>query len=386
MRTASLNSVELFAGAGGLALGIERARFQHLAVLEKAQIACNTLSKNTSWPIVCCDVATFDYAKIEDKVDLVAGGPPCQPFSVAGKHLANLDPRDMFPEAVRAVRELRPRAFLFENVKGLLRTSFSNYLDYILLQLRHPDVLLRPKEDWTKHRTRLQRHETGGGKVGLNYNVVSQVLNAADYGTSQRRERFFIVGLRSDLGIEWSFPPPTHALDSLLWSQWKSGDYWRHHDIAAPLHYQIPPNLVLRGRQLDGPPLAKPWRTIRDAISDLPDPQQSLQAHIPGHAFVDGAKIYKGHTGSPLDLPAKTLKAGVHGVPGGENMLLHPNGNVRYFTIRECARLQGFPDSHIFPESWGATMRQLGNAVPVDLAYQIGRSLASALSKSKTVR
>lgn len=95
---------------------------------------------------------------------------------------------------------------------------------------------------------------------------------------------------------------------------------------------------------------------------------------------MEGARIYKGHTGSPLDEPAKTLKAGDHGVPGGENMVAFPDGSVRYFTIRESARLQSFPDSYVFPGSWTESMRQLGNAVPVKLAHMLGQSIGKALS------
>src|SRR5690606_17264971 len=100
---------------------------------------------------------------------------------------------------------------------------------------------------------------------------------------------------------------------------------------------------------------------------------------IPNHRFQVGARTYVGHTGSPLDEPAKTLKAGVHGVPGGENMLRRPDGTVRYFTVRESARLQTFPDDYVFHGSWTETMRQLGNAVPVDLAETIARSVRQHL-------
>ncbi|MGA3304360.1 MAG: DNA cytosine methyltransferase, partial [Methylovirgula sp.] len=97
------------------------------------------------------------------------------------------------------------------------------------------------------------------------------------------------------------------------------------------------------------------------------------------HRFQDGARSYPGHTGSPLDEPAKALKAGVHGVPGGENMLRKPDGSVRYFTVRESARLQTFPDGYEFMGSWSETMRQLGNAVPVELARLVGEDVARYL-------
>jgi len=102
---------------------------------------------------------------------------------------------------------------------------------------------------------------------------------------------------------------------------------------------------------------------------------------LSNHAFQPGARVYPGHTGSPLDEPAKALKAGDHGVPGGENMLVYPDGTVRYFTVREAARLQGISDEFEFPRSWTESMRQLGNAVPVPLAEIMGRAMLGLLNK-----
>src|SRR5690606_3837370 len=125
--------------------------FQHDAVLEWNHNACDTLRRNqqagvahvSSWDIVEGDVHDYDFRKHAGSVHVVAGGPPCQPFSLGGKHLGQDDKRNMFPEAVRAVREIAPKAFIFENVKGLLRQNFSNYYNYILHQLRFPEVLPR---------------------------------------------------------------------------------------------------------------------------------------------------------------------------------------------------------------------------------------------------
>ena len=132
-------------------------------------------------------------------------------------------------------------------------------------------------------------------------------------------------------------------------------------------------------------PAPRPWKTVRDAIADLPKAQPKRSADEPGltHFAIHGARRYAGHTGSPLDDTAKTLKAGVHGVPGGENMLALPDGSVRYFTIRESARLQTFPDAFVFPNSWTESMRQIGNAVPVHLAEVIGRSVAQTLRAAR---
>ena len=127
-------------------------------------------------------------------------------------------------------------------------------------------------------------------------------------------------------------------------------------------------------------PTTNAWRTVRDAIGDLPAPAKA-RARIANHCFQPGARAYPGHTGSQFDEPAKALKAGDHGVPGGENMLAHPDGMVRYFSVREAARLQGFPDAFIFPAavSWTESMRQLGNAVPTPLATVFGTAIARAL-------
>ena len=289
----------------------------------------------------------------------------------------------MFTEAVRAVRTLEPRAFVFENVKGLTRTTFASYLEYIRLQLRHPDLTAKPKEPWLKHLARLEDHETSGSREGLHYNVVMRVLNAADYGVPQRRERIFIVGFRSDLTFDWHFPSETHSQDALLWSQWRSGEYW---DLNRVAKKDRPDGG--RGKsqalRLDSPPDKDAWVTVREAVSDLPDPEKQPRKAkaYHDHRFVPGARSYPGHTGSPLDEPAKTLKAGVHGVPGGENMLRRPDSSVRYFTVRESARLQTFPDDMVFHGSWTETMRQLGNAVPSDLAHAVLASVRDRLTQT----
>ena len=122
-----------------------------------------------------------------------------------------------------------------------------------------------------------------------------------------------------------------------------------------------------------------PWRTVRDAICDLPDPRASARGTILNHVAIPGARAYPGHSGSPLDAPSKTLKAGDHGVPGGENTVRLSPRDVRYLTLREAARLQTFPDDYYFPGSWTESMRQLGNAVPVELGRQVARSVHDCL-------
>ena len=324
----------------------------------------------------------FDYGALAGDVMVVSGGPPCQPFSMGGKHRGYLDQRDMFPEAVRAVRELRPKAFIFENVKGLKRETFATYFEYIRLQLMYPGLGRRASEMWREHCRRLEKHHTAS-HGGAEYNVVAEVLNAANYGVPQRRERVFIVGFRADLGVGWSFPRATHSAEGLLSSKWISGDYWERHKVAKKIRPVPEGRLAARVERLKSSELFAegrvPWLTVRDAISDLPDPEKCPNNDVANHRHNPGARSYKGHTGSRLDEPAKTLKAGDHGVPGGENMLARADGSVRYFTVREAARLQTFPDDYIFRGAWTEAMRQLGNAVPVRLAEVIARSVANSL-------
>ncbi len=389
-----MRSVELFTGAGGLALAIEKAGFHHDTVVERDKDCCATLRENQArgfdlldgWRLFPGDVRHFDYSGIAPGVDLLAGGPPCQPFSIGGKHKAHKDRRDMFPEVVRAVRELRPRAILVENVKGLTRKTFANYFNYIVLQLSHPEIVRGESEDWTEHRGRLERYHTKGSWSGLEYNVVPRLLNAANFGVPQRRERVFFVGFRSDLGIEWTFPEETHSLDSLLVHQWITGEYWDEHEVPKKDRPEVPDRFAAKVSSLksNGVDLfaAERWRTVRDALRGLPDPDGGDCSKWHNHWQNPGARSYVGHTGSPLDEPAKTLKAGDHGVPGGENMLLKPDGAVRYFTVRESARIQTFPDNYVLHGAWSEAMRQLGNAVPVMLAEAVANGIRERLPQA----
>lgn len=383
-----MKSIELFAGAGGLGIGLHQAGFHPALVVERDRYCCDTIRENqglvgspvSDWRLEEGDVRRVDFRPYEGQLDLISGGPPCQPFSMGGKHKAYDDARDMFPQAIRAVREARPKAFVFENVKGLTRSSFQNYFEYVQLQMRHPEVVARPDEDWSDHYRRLEQHHTSGSTSGLNYRLVTRLLNAADHGVPQRRERVLFVGFREDLDTEWSFPVATHSAEALLWDQYRDGSYWDRHRVARA-DRSANDTLTARAERLDARPVKVAWQTVRDAIADLPDPEHGLAKarRVPNHRFQGGARSYPGHTGSPLDEPAKTLKAGVHGVPGGENMLRKPTGEVRYFTVRESARLQTFPDAYLFHGSWTETMRQLGNAVPVRLAEMVGKDVARRL-------
>jgi len=366
-----MTAVELFAGIGGLAIGVSNAGFQHEAVIELDKDACDTIRENQrrniepfkQWPLYQADVRAFDFGSVKKGIDLWGAGVPCQPWSLGGKHKGFEDQRNLFPDTVAAIRTLRPKVVLIENVKGLARESFARYFEYITLLITYPCLIRRPNEAWIDHLSRLEGHHTAGRERELEYNVVFQLLNAADYGVPQRRERIFIVGFRSDLRIEWSFPSPTHSQDALV-DQWVTKKYWERHKIARDRQSQAPSKLRKRLERVGSTlPFAAPWKTVRDAIAELPNPEKKSDTVIPNHDFNSGAKSYPGHTGSPLDEPAKTLKAGDHGVPGGENMLRVANGQVRYFTVRESARLQTFPDQflfHGFLDGDDAAARQCG--------------------------
>lgn len=371
------HSVELFAGAGGLGLGLHRAGFAPKKVIEFNKWCCDSLrvnAKEISRPeIVEGDVRRVNFFDLEGKVDLISGGPPCQPFSMGGRHRAQADARDMFPEAVRAVRETKPRAFIFENVKGLTRTAFRPYFEYIRLQMTYPDIAPKDGEDWTDHKARLERHHTSKRRTGLSYNVLIDLLDAANYGVPQRRHRVFFVGFRSDIDARWAFPAPTHSAAALAWDK-ANGSYWDRHQVAKA-------DRLMTKKVPSDEPSTKPWRTVRDATSGLPA-FRTKQAIALNHLHQLGARSYPGHTGSYIDEPSKALKAGVHGVPGGENMVRMPDGSVRYYSVREAARLQAFPDAHKFSGAWTECMRQIGNAVPVTLAEVVGTGVRKHLEKA----
>lgn len=397
----SLQSIELFSGAGGLALGLHEAGFRHQAVYEWNRFAVDTLQFNQSQghkalkgcAIHRADVREVDFSQYQG-VDLVAGGPPCQPFSMGGKAAGVNDTRDMFPQAVRAVSEIQPRAFIFENVRGLLRPAFSNYVEFIRLQMEFPDFPISANSSWEQNLARLQRHKerSNNQNSGLRYRVHIHQANAADYGVPQQRHRVFFIGFRSDVETNWSFPQPTHSEEELLIDQFVAQDFWKRASLRkqseATLNNPAQKRIQrLRNLALPHPSTRKqPWLSLQEAIKDLPKPTTNGSRNWLNHQLQEGAKSYPGHTGSPLHRPSKALKAGDHGVPGGENMILYPDNTVRYLTIRESARVQTFPDDYQFLGSWTESMRQLGNAVPVELARIVGDSVAKALRKDSNLK
>jgi DNA (cytosine-5)-methyltransferase 1 len=409
--------VELFTGGGGLAMAVHAAGFRHLLLNEFAKRACETLRANKAvpmphkeyiprrfedpWPLVEGPVQRLDFTYLSGRVTLLAGGPPCQPFSLGGEHRGHEDERNMFPEFFRCLRQTRPLAFICENVRGLLRPSFRPYFEYILNELRMPFVE-RGNADWVQHSKTLNEERLKAPITDENsrkrYVAFPIPVNAADYGVPQVRHRVIIVGFRSDLEIDeelWNdkFKPNRTHSEAALYKQLgdPDSDYWKRH-IAVPT--------LVKRKVIEATPAVdegedltlSPWRTLRDAImgdaerGEQPLPQTGLidyhehpSSPAPNHIGWPGARIYDGHTPNVLDRPAKTVKAGVHGVPGGESVMLLDNRGYRYMTVRETARVMTFPDSWRPQGPRGEQMRQLGNAVPVLLGQKFAEAVAEAL-------
>jgi DNA (cytosine-5)-methyltransferase 1 len=409
-------SVELFAGGGGLAMGVGAAGFRPVLLNEYAKRACQTLLANGAVQreaeiipkpdepplLVEGPIQMLNFGYLSGKVELLAGGPPCQPFSLGGEHRGHEDERNMFPEFFKALRQIQPKAFICENVRGLLRPSFRPYFDYILHELGLPFVE-RGNADWREHSAALLSEKKNEPithqQMRERYNVIPVPVNAADYGVPQVRHRVIIVGFRSDLGIDedlwWaSFAPRKTHSERALFAQLRdpASEYWaRHADVPEDVKKKVINALPPVNLEEDDPE-SQPWRTLRDAImgdperSESPLPQTGLvdyEEHpgtlVRGHIGWPGARIYDGHTPNVLDRPAKTIKAGVHGVPGGESVMLLDDGTHRYMTVRETARVMTFPDRWVLAGPRGEQMRQLGNAVPVLLAETFAKAVAKAL-------
>lgn len=368
-----------------VALGMRAAGFHHHALVEWWAPAAQVLRHNAElrpelWKpdqILEEDVRNVvtDLGE-RGTVNLIAGGPPCQPFSFAGAHAGDNDERNMFPIALDVVRRLRPELVVFENVPGLTRPSFAPYLDYIKAQLRHPDITaVDPDELWSDHYGRIL-----ASTAEPVYSVYQELIDAADLGVPQNRRRVFLIAIRRDIqGADtWVDITMTHSRDALLVQQYITGEYWQRHDLPQP---EVPVRLrghVERVRRLGCTDGTKPWTTLRDALSEVPEPTEADDLPgWPNHRAIPGARTYKKHTGSPLDLPSKTIKAGVHGVSGGEGMLRELDGTVRYLSIREAALVQGFPADYEFPGIRSRVMGVIGNAVAVDVAATLGDALLS---------
>lgn len=250
-----LTSVEICAGAGGQALGLAMAGFHHIALVEYEQDYCDVLKLNRpEWNILCEDIHNFDGTPYRG-VDLLAGGVPCPPFSVAGKQLGKDDDRDLFPEAIRLIREITPKAIMLENVRGFLSPQFKDYRELILQEIRN-----------------------------LGYCVQIKLLNASDYGVPQLRPRVVIVGIRTDISTPFSYPaiskvkPPTVG-ESLKKLMGKNG--WLGVNAWAKNADDIAPTIVGGSKKHGGPDLGpvrarKAWAKLgvdgSGIANDAPSP------------------------------------------------------------------------------------------------------------------
>jgi DNA (cytosine-5)-methyltransferase 1 len=364
-----------------MALGMRRAGFHHHALIEWNHNATKVLRHNATldpalWQVGAVlqqDVRTsLEQLMDVPEVTLVAGGPPCQPFSLAGVHAGDNDDRNMFPAALDIVRTLLPHLVVFENVPGLTRPSFAPYYRYVQAQLARPSVLPKDDEMWWDHFARILR-----SRALPRYQVYEEHVEAADLGVPQNRRRVFLVGIRVDIPGADSWPGlgRDHSQEALLHEQYIDSAYWDRHDLPQP---EVPARLRARIAELKGqePPTGKPWRTLRDALTGLPEPVDCEESPgIANHRGIPGARVYRKHTGSLIDWPSKAIKAGVHGVSGGEAMIRFPDGTLRYLTVRESARVQSFPDTYEFPGPRSRVMGVIGNAVAVAVAEAMGRSL-----------
>lgn len=211
-----LTSIEICAGAGGQALGLAMAGFVHEALVEYEQDYCEILKRNRpEWNVICADVRDFSGKKYYEKIDLLAGGVPCPPFSVAGKQLGRADERDLFPEAIRLLREIKPKALMLENVRGFLDPVFTEYREHILEEIRN-----------------------------AGYNVHIKLLQACNHGVPQLRPRVVIVGIRNDIPDTFEFPVDQPGLtktvgetliDLMKTNGWKGAAAWaKNADTIAP--------------------------------------------------------------------------------------------------------------------------------------------------------
>ena len=252
-----LTSVEICAGAGGQALGLAMAGFHHVALVEYEQDYCSVLKENRpEWNVICADVHNFDGRPYRG-VDLFAGGVPCPPFSMAGKQLGQDDERDLFPQALRLIEEISPRAVMLENVRGFLSSKFDDYRNDILNSIDE-----------------------------LGYNVNIRLLNSSDYGVPQLRPRVVIVGIRKDITVPFSYPEgnpddtPTvgQALGKLMAvNGWKGAKAW------AKGANSIAPTLVGGSKKHGGPDLG-PARA-RQAWSELGVDGRGVADAAPGPDF-----------------------------------------------------------------------------------------------------
>ncbi len=339
-RATSFSSIELFAGAGGLALGLERAGFQAVLLNEWDKHACATLRHNRpNWNVLEGDVCDIDFTPYRGKIDLLSGGFPCQAFSYAGKGEGFNDIRGtMFFQFARAIEEVQPKVILGENVRGLLSHDSGRTIATIKQTLRDLGYVL----------------------------VEPRILNAVHFRVPQKRERVMIVGIRADLADKAQFMwPEPHIRQMTMTDALKAGELY---DCDVPV--SIGQSYTeYKKSVLDLVPQGGCWR-------DLPD--DVAREYMKGSYFLGGGK-----TGMARRLgwhePSLTLTC----APAqNQTERCHPD-ETRPLTVREYARIQTFPDDWVFQGSMNQQYKQIGNAVPVNLAFAVGQSLIQVLNSLK---
>ncbi len=332
---ANYNVLELFAGAGGLALGLEKAGLKCVALNEIDKWACQTLRDNRpNWNILEGDVKSFDFTKYRNKVDIVTGGFPCQSFSYAGKRLGFQDARGtLFYEFARVVKEVNPPICIGENVKGLRSHDNGKTLEGMISILDE-----------------------------IGYKVAPiQILKAINYKVPQKRERLILVGIRKDIDIEFNYPKPHNQIYTLSDALKKGSLY--DSDVPQSKGSEYPQH---KKDVLDLVPPKGYWR-------DLP---LDIQKDYMGKSFYLGG----GKTGMARrigwDEPSLTLTCSP---AQKQTERCHPD-ETRPFTVREYARIQTFPDNWVFAGSVSQQYKQIGNAVPCNLGQEVGYSIIKFLN------
>ncbi|MBQ4041026.1 MAG: DNA (cytosine-5-)-methyltransferase [Prevotella sp.] len=331
-------SVELFAGAGGLALGMHLAGFRHVLLNEMDAMACQTLRRNhPEWNVLEGDIHNVDFTPLRDKVDFLSGGFPCQAFSYAGKKGGLNDTRGtLFFELARAVKEIRPKVFMGENVKGLLSHDGGKTLEIIRNAIAE-----------------------------LGYTLVEpRVLKAIMYQVPQKRERLILIAIRNDIyeqGFRFKWPDPYRRVMTLRDAFF--GGTLFDEDVPKSEGQLYP---AKKARVMAMVPEGGDWR-------DLPEDEQ--KKYMGGSFYLEGGKTGMARRLS-MDEPSLTLTC----APAQKQTeRCHPT-ETRPLTIREYARIQTFPDYWQFEGSMSDQYKQIGNAVPVNLAFAIGRSLIRLLN------
>jgi DNA (cytosine-5)-methyltransferase 1 len=327
--------LELFAGAGGLAVGLEMAGLKCVALNEIDKWACQTLRINRpNWKVLEGDIKTFNFLEYKNKVDIVTGGFPCQAFSYAGKKLGMADARGtLFYEFARVVKEVNPPICIGENVRGLLTHENGKTLQGMISILDE-----------------------------IGYNVVPvQVLKAINFKVPQKRERLILVGIRKDIGLNYEYPKPYKRIYNLK-DALKKGELFNC-NVPKSLGVKYPKSKI---EVLDLVPPKGYWR-------DLP---LEIQKKFMGGSFYLGG----GKTGIARrigwDEPCLTLTCSP---AQKQTERCHPE-ETRPFTVREYARIQTFPDDWKFEGSLAQQYKQIGNAVPVNLGREIGYSIVRFLN------